>query len=94
MRAQAAKAGIKATIKEIKENMGNVLVVETTILPIGMKTYGIGRDTTLNKLFREMFSLPDPVDLIKILIDTENSKVDDYVHVWYETFKREKDGSG
>ena len=74
--------------------MGNVLIVETPILPIGMKAYGIGRDTELNKLFREMFSLPDPVDLIKILIDTEKSKIDEYVQNWYESFKREKDGSG
>ena len=94
MRAQAAKAGIKTTIKDIKENMGNVLVVETTILPIGMKAYGIGRDTELNKLFREMFSLPDPIDLIKILIDTEKSKINEYVQNWHESFKREKDGSG
>ena len=54
----------------------------------------IGRDTAMNKLFREMFSLPDPAELIKILIDTENSRIDEYVHNWYESFERGKDWSG
>ncbi len=94
LRAQAAQKGVKATVKEIKENMGNVLITETVILPIGMKAYSIGRDTAMNKLFREMFSLPDPAELIKILIDTENSRIDEYVHNWYESFERGKDWSG
>jgi transposase len=94
LRAQAAQKGVKATVKDIKENMGDVLITETVILPIGMKAYSIGRDTEMNKLFREMFSLPDPVKLIKILIDTELSRIDDYVISWYESYKRARVGSG
>ncbi len=52
-----------------------------------MKAYGIGRDTDLNKMFRRMFSLPDPVDLIKILIDSEKSRIDEYVINWYKMYK-------
>lgn len=87
MRAQAEQNGIHKTVKDIKEDMGNVIISETRILPIEMKAYGIGRDTDLNKMFRRMFSLPDPVDLIKILIDSEKSRIDEYVINWYKMYK-------
>jgi transposase len=94
LRARAADAGVKTTVKDIKENMGDMLLVENTILPLGLKTYGIARDTEMNKLFRDMFSLPEPVYLIKIMIETEVAMVDEYVISWHETHERKEDRSG
>lgn len=37
----ATKTGIKTTEKKIQENMGDLLLVETPILPLGLKTYGL-----------------------------------------------------
>jgi hypothetical protein len=74
--------------------MGDMLLVENTILPVGLKTYGIARDTEMNKMFRDMFSLPEPLDLIKIMIETEVAMVDEYVISWYESYKRKESSSG
>lgn len=61
-----------------------MLLVENQILPLGLKVYGLSRDTDLNRLFRDMFSLPDPLELIKVLNEEEIARVDDYVCAWYE----------
>lgn len=84
LRTHATKAGIKTTEKKIQENMGDMLLVETSILPLGIKTYGLARDTELNRLFRNSFSLPDPFQLIKVLGEAEIELVDHYILSWYE----------
>jgi len=76
MRAYAQQEGVKATEKEIQENM---LLVENNIMPLEMKTYGVARDSKLTKLFREIFSLPEPQTLIKVLNEAEIARVDEYV---------------
>ncbi len=86
LRAYAAKEGIKATEKEIQESMGDMLLVESRILPLEMKSYAIARDTELNQLFRRIFSLPEPQMFIEVLDASETSQVDDYVQKWYETW--------
>ena len=45
------------------------------------------------KVFRDMFLLPEPVELIRI-IDAEVSMGDDYVLNWHKSYKREKTGQG
>ena len=45
--------------------MGDMPLVEGEILPLGIKTYAVARDTELNKLLRKTFDLPEPLDLIK-----------------------------
>jgi transposase len=84
LRFHAGQEGIKTTEKNIQESMGDILLVENQILPLGFKTYGVARDTELNRLFREIFSLPDPLELIKVMSEAEIAKVDDYVRTWYE----------
>lgn len=84
LRSHAEKEGIKTTEKKIQESMGDMLLVENRILPLNMKVYGVARDTELNRLFREMFSLPDPRELIKVMSEAEITRVDDYVSVWYD----------
>lgn len=44
--------------------MGDLLLVEGEILPLGVKTYSVARDTELNKLLRIAFNFP--IALIKI----------------------------
>ena len=88
MRAHAEREGIKTTVKSIQESMGDMLLVENQILPLELKSYGVARDTELNRLFRKLFSLPDPLETIKILGETEIAKVDDYVQKWYELQKK------
>ena len=63
-----------------------MLLIENEILPLGLKVYGVARDTDLNRLYREIFSLPDPLELIKVLSETEIARVDDYVRTWYESW--------
>lgn len=84
LRSYAAQEGVKTTEKKIQESMGDMLLVENQILPLGLKVYGLSRDTDLNRLFRDMFSLPDPLELIKVLNEEEIARVDDYVCAWYE----------
>jgi len=84
LRFHAEQEGIKATEKNIQESMGDMLLVENRILPLELKIYGVARDTELNRLYRKLFSLPDPLELIKILSDAEIARVDDYVRIWYE----------
>ena len=73
--------------------MGDMLLVENRILPLGMKTYAIARDTDLNRLFRKLFSLPDPRELIRVMREAEKDQVDYYVRKWYETRLKEHHSS-
>jgi hypothetical protein len=72
--------------------MGDMLLVESAILPLGMKAYAVARDTELNKLFRKIFSLPDPTELTQVLNATELAQVDDYVLTWFERWLKEQQG--
>ena len=65
--------------------MGDMLLVEGEILPLGVKTYAVARDTELNKLLRRTFDLPEPLELIKILSETAIQQIDTCVIRWYET---------
>lgn len=85
LRSYAAQEGVKTTEKKIQESMGDMLLVENQVLPLGLKVYGLTRDTDLNRLFRGMFSLPDPLKLIKVLNEAEIARVDDCVCAWYES---------
>jgi len=85
LRSYAEKAGIKTTEKKIQESMGDMLLVEGEILPLGVKTYAVARDTELNKLLRKTFDLPEPLDLIKILSEAAIQQIDTCVIQWYET---------
>ena len=67
LRSYAEKVGVKTTEKKIQESMGDMLLVEGEILPLGVKTYAVARDIELNKLLRRTFDLPEHLDLIKIL---------------------------
>ena len=84
LRSYAEKAGIKTTEKKIQESMGDMLLVEGEILPLGVKTYAVARDTELNKLLRKTFDLPEPLDLIKILNEGAVQQIDTCVTQWYE----------
>lgn len=86
LRSYAAQEGIKVTEKKIREGMGDMLLVENRILPLGMKIYAVARDTDLNRLFRKIFSLPEPTKLIKVMSEAEISQVDDYVKKWYKAW--------
>ena len=90
LRAYAAQEGVKTTEKKIRESMGDMLLVENRIMPLGMKTYAIARDTELNQLFRKIFSLPEPLKLIKVLSEAEMAQVDNYVRKWYEAWLKAK----
>ncbi|NTW73081.1 MAG: IS1634 family transposase [Eubacteriaceae bacterium] len=84
LRSYAEKAGVKTTEKKIQESMGDMLLVEGEILPLGVKTYAVARDTELNKLLRKTFDLPEPLDLIKILNEGALEQIDACVLQWYE----------
>ena len=84
LRSYTAREGVKTTERKLQESMGDMLLVENTILPLGLKVYGVARDTELNQLIRETFSLPNPLELIKVLSEAEIARVDDYVGAWYE----------
>jgi len=88
MKAYAEQEGIKTTVKKIQEGMGDMLLAESEALPLKLKGYGIARDTELNRLFMNLFSLPDPYEIIRILDEVEIAKVDDYVQSWYESRKK------
>ena len=68
----------------LKESMGDMLLVEGEISPLGVKTYAVARDTELNKLLRKTFDLPEPLDLIKILNESVVQQIDTCVTQWYE----------
>jgi len=51
-------------------------------------TYAIARDTELNQLFRKIFPLPDPLELIKGLHETQKAQIDEYVLKWYKTWMK------
>lgn len=85
----AAEEGVKTTEKKIQESMGNMLLVENVIMPLGMKIYAVARDNELNQLFRRIFSLPDPKELIKVLTEAEKAQIDDYVSRWYKKWLKE-----
>ena len=89
MRTYAKQEGVKATEKDIQESMGNMLLVENCILPLEMKTYGIAGDTELNQLFRKIFVLPVPQELIKVLNEAETAKTDEYDQNWHEAWIQE-----
>lgn len=89
LRSYAEQEGVKATEKQIQESMGDILLVENRIMPLGVKIYAIARDTELNKLFRKIFSLPDPLVLIKVMSLAEEAQIDYYVRKWYETWLKE-----
>lgn len=59
--------------------MGDMLLVEGEILPLGIKTYSVARDTELNKFIRKTFGLPEPVTMIKILNDAVLMQIDECV---------------
>jgi len=86
LRFHAKQEGIKATEKDIQESMGDMLLVENRILPLGLKTYAIARDTEMNRLFRKIFLLPDPLELIKVMSEAEKARIDDYVLKWYDAW--------
>ena len=90
MRSLAKKEGIKTTERKIQESMGDILLTEITVLPLGYKTYSVGRDTELNKMFRNLFSLPEPRALIRVLNEKEQSKIDAYILKWHEDWKKDK----
>jgi len=83
LRSYAEKAGIKTTEKKIQESMGDMLLVEGEISPLGVKTYAVARDTELNKFLRRTFDLPAPLDLIKILNEGALQQIDACVIHWY-----------
>ena len=85
LRSYAEKTGVKTTEKKIQESMGDMLLVEGEILPLGVKTYAVARDTELNKLLRKTFNLPEPLNLIKILSEAAIQQIDTCVIQWYET---------
>jgi len=87
LRSYAEKEGVKTTERKIQEGMGDLLLVENQILPLGMKSYGLARDTALNQRFRQLLSLPNPLDLIRRLSEEEIAQVDAYVLQWYEARK-------
>jgi len=89
LRAYAVQEGVKATEKEIQESMGDMFLTETQILPLKMKIYGVARDSELNKLFRNLFSLSEPQTIISGMNEAEKSKTDHYVLKWYETKEKE-----
>ena len=93
LRSYAAQEGVKTTEKKIQESMGDMLLTEISIMPLGMKTYALARDTELNRLFRKIFSLPDPLELIKVLGEAEMSQVDNYVRAWYEVHLKASHGT-
>ena len=70
--------------------MGDMLLTEITVLPLGYKTYSVGRDTELNKMLRKLFSLPEPRVLIGVLNEKEQSKIDAYIQNWHEDWKKDK----
>ena len=84
LRSYAAREGVKTTERKLQESMGDLLLVENEILPLGLKVYGVARDTELNQLIRETFSLPNPLELIKVLNEAEIARVDEYVCAWNE----------
>ncbi len=86
LRSYAEQEGIKTTEKQIQESMGDILLVENRILPLGIKTYAIARDTEFNSLFRKIFSLPDSRILIRVMSDAEVAQVDFYLRRWYESW--------
>lgn len=90
LRAYAEQEGVKTTERKIQESMGDILLVENKILPLGMNTYAVARDTELNKLYRKIFSLPEPTELIQVLNATEFAQIDDYVLLWYERWLKEQ----
>ena len=89
MRSYADEAGIKTTEKKIQESMGDMLIVENQVVPLGVKSYAVASDSELNRLFLKTFGLPEPVELIKILNDKALTRVDECVLRWYETWLNE-----
>ena len=87
LRSYAEKEGIKTMERKIQEGMGDLLLVVNQIMPLGLEVYGLARDTVLNQRFRQLFSLPDPLKLIKKLSEVEIAQVDTYVLQWYEARK-------
>ncbi len=84
LRSHAEREGVKTTEKQIQESMGDLLLVKTRILPLGLKVYAVARDSDLNRLFRKLFYLPEPTELIRILDRLEMAHLDEYVQNWYE----------
>ena len=89
MRSYADEAGIKTTEKKIQESMGDMLIVENQVLPLGVQSYAVARDSELNRLFRKTFELPEPSELIQILNDQALTRVDECVLRWYENWSKE-----
>lgn len=87
LRAYAAMEGVKTTEKKIQEDMGDMLLVETQVLPLEMIIYSVARDSELNKLFRNLFSLVEPHKIISVMNEAEKAKADHYVLKWAEAYK-------
>ena len=94
LRSYAEREGVRTTEKQIQESMGDLLLVQNQILPLGLKTYAVARNTELNHLFRKLFDLPEPVALIKVLIRAEVANLDHYVRNWYESQLKNGSDSG
>ncbi len=90
LRSYAMKEGVKTTVVKIRESMGDMLLIENSVMPLEMKIYGIARDTEMNRMFRELFSLPDPLELIKVLSEEEKARIDGYVQKWYEKWLKSR----
>lgn len=69
--------------------MGDMLIVENQILPLGVQSYAVARDSELNRLFRKTFELPEPSELIKILNIQALTRVDECVLRWYENWLKD-----
>jgi transposase len=84
LRSYAERESIKTTEKKIQESLGDLLLVQNKILPLDLNIYSVGRDCEITQLFRKLFCLPDPLDLIKVLGRIEAESLDDKVKSWYE----------
>ena len=90
LRSIMVQDGVKTTEKKLQESMGDMLIVENVIEPLGLKNYAIGRDADLNKRLRAKFQLPNPVELVRVLNDAEFNKVDEYVQIYYDSRKSKR----
>lgn len=83
----AKDSDVKTTIRKLLESMGDMILAENNIEPLDMKIYTLGRDTELNKFFRNYFKLPDPVIFIDELTEIEFNKLEEYVLKWYKSYR-------
>jgi|WetSurMetagenome_2_1015567.scaffolds.fasta_scaffold67163_1 transposase len=87
MCAIAKSNDVKTTIRKLLESMGDMILAENNIEPLNMKIYTLGRDTELNRFFRNYFNLPDPIIFINELTKIEFNKLEEYVLKWYKSYR-------